>query len=1386
MGIAEKATMGRRSGLSAEQQALLQQRLRGAARSVHAPPRLRPREQPGPAPLSFAQQRLWFLDQLQPHSPLYNLPTAVRLRGPLERTALERAIQKIVARHESLRTRFVAEDGNPVQVVTAHVPIPLRLANLARHPAPEREAKLTQLLAEAARHPFDLSRHPLMSVLLVELDETDHVLLVNMHHIVSDAWSVGVFFRELKALYEAFRSGREAQLPGLPVQYRDYAIWQREWMQDGTMASQLAYWKSHLEGAPSVLELPSARPRPAVQTFTGDHASRELSPALTAALKRLSQTEGATLFMTLLAAFKLLLHRYTRQTNIVVGTPIAGRHLLETEGLIGFFVNTLALHTNLSGNPTFKELLARVRQGALDGMSHQDLPFERLVEELQPVRSSSYTPLVQVLFVFQNEAPPVLPGPDLTASPLPLETATSKFDLTVAVEERQGQLLATVEYSTALFDPDAIERLLSHFQTLLESVVANPAQKISQLPMLSAAERQQVLVTWNETTTGYPRSEIIPKLFEQQVEQCPDSVAIVFDDQSSTYRALNQKANQLARYLQRLQVGPGANVCLCLQRSPELLVSLLAILKAGGAYVSLDPAHPKERLAFMLDDVQARVVLTTTALQSALPALASSAVDHAPGTPKVLCLDAAWDAISREDASNLPGTATPESPAYVSFTSGSTGRPKGVCVPHRGVVRLVRGANYIDFGPHETFLQLAPVAFDASTLEIWGPLLNGGRLVLFPPGVPTLTELGEFIQRQRITTLWLTAGWFHQMVEESVEGLRGVRQLLAGGDVLSVPHVKKALDCLPDCVLVNGYGPTENTTFTSCHRITRADTERRSIPIGRPIANTKTFILDEDRQPVPIGVPGEVYVGGDGLALGYLNQPELTAEKFVRHALGPGSETRLYRTGDLAQWLPDGSLEFLGRIDNQLKIRGFRVELGEIEAVLHQHPAVCECAVAAHLDASHNKQLTAYFVTSADVPPTAEELREHLQRSLPEYMVPTAFVRLASLPLNSNGKVERSALPPPELSFPQSDEKIISPRDALERKLAALWEEVLGLKPIGATSHFFELGGHSLMAVRLVARIEKAFDKKLPVSAVFQSPTVAQLAMVLRDRQEGAAHSNLVTIQPRGDKPPLYLVHGVGGGMFWGYTNLARYLGPDQPLHAFSSRGLDGHEEFARIEQMAAHYVAQLRAAQPQGPYYIGGYCFGGVIAYEMARQLRRQGAAVGLLALINCAPPNSSYTQLHFSSASVLKFLKNLLYWSGYLWHLNLHQQRDLVRWRLRAMRKKFTRLLGPSRARLEKFDVDELVDLSAQPAERRTLWETHIRALLRYKPGHYDGRVTLFRTRGHSLLCSFDDSYGWGELAAGGVTVKIIPGDHESILVEPNVQLVAEALMQCLGLNL
>jgi aspartate racemase len=1372
-----------RPKLSAAKQALLEKRLRGEFRRPLGTPAISRRLDPRTAPLSFAQQRLWFFHQLEPESPLYNISTAVRLRGRLNHEALQKALTAIVGRHESLRARFVSEEGNPGQIIDPP-PSTLKLSvlDLSGRPPAQREATIDRILQTEASRPFNLSTDLMLRAVLGKLDETDHVLLLAMHHIASDGWSLGVLFRELTALYEAFDGGRPPSLSDLPIQYSDYALWQRQWLEGEVLEDQLEYWKHQLAGAPDFLDLPTDRPRPAIQTFRGHWRWHVLPRSLCDALKILSQQEGATLFMTVLAAFKTLLHRYSGQEDILVGSPIAGRNQIETEGLIGFFINTLVLRGDLSGDPTFRELLHRVREVTLEAYAHQDLPFDKLVEALRPERSSSHSPLVQVMFVLQNMPALDLKLPQLTVTPVPVDkvdTGTAKFDLMLQMEENERGLTAAVEYNSDLFDAATINRLLGHFQTLLEGIVADPDQRLSELPLLTPAERNQLLIEWNDTRTGYPRHKTIPELFSEQVAKRPDVVAVRSEDGQLTYRELNARANQLANFLNKHGVGPDVLVGVCMERSLETIVALLGILKAGGAYVSLDPSYPKERLGGMLEDSLAPVVLTQEKLRGALPDLAAKTNPNGSvRAVEVVSLDTGWPVIAEESAAAPPSPATPDNLAYVSYTSGSTGKPKGVCVPQRGVVRLVTETNYACFGSGEVFLQLAPIAFDASTLEIWGPLLNGGQLVVFPPRTPSLAELGEAIRKHQITTLWLTSGLFNQTVEEQLDSLKSVRQLLAGGDVLSVSHVARALGQLSRTQLINGYGPTENTTFTCCHQIVAPLPPNRSIPIGRPVSNTRVYILDAHLQPVPIGVPGELFIGGDGLARGYLNRPKLTAEKFIGDPFSDEPGARLYRTGDRARWLPGGVVEFLGRIDRQVKIRGFRIELEEIEIVLALHPAVKETVVMARKDHPGEKRLVAYVVAAGQPPPAAGELRRFLQQKLPDHMVPSAFLFLDALPLNTNGKVDRHALPMPD-SSKESARESVAPRDEVESRLAGIWEDVLDVRPVGVHDNFFELGGHSLLAVRLIARIGKSFGRKLSVATIFQTPTVGQLAVLLRENKAAISCSSLVAIQAKGSKPPIFFIHGVGGGNLWTYANLAPHLEPEQPVYGLESRGMRGLEEFERIEEMAAHYIEEIRTVQPHGPYYLGGYCFGGNVAYEVARQLRAQSEAVALLALLDSAPSNADYGRIPWWRPSfVFNFVANTFFWLADFFELKPEEQRDFVQRKFRVLKKRILRRIGREAVEPQTIDLEDIIDVARFPEIELKLWDVHLRALRDYVPQPYPGRVTLFRTRGQPFLCSFDPQFGWGALAAGGVEVVPIPGSHEKIFMEPHVRALAAKL--------
>ena len=1127
----------------------------------------------GPLPLSSAQESLWFVERMAPGTGTYNLPEAWRLEGRLNLEALQQSLDQLVRRHEVLRTEIRAQAGQPRQYILSAARIPLEIVELPRERYPESELQ-RQMQAEAEL-PFCLSRAPLARAKLFRRAPEEHVLVINLHHIISDAWSQKLFMRELGLAYSALVDSKQPVATPLPIQYADFALWQRELIESAGGREDFQYWRDVLGKPFKPLVLPpdygrepSAGLRPAVSRISnrpapmlgsnqspsprpsskGEGAAKaaygnksyqgftdcranvpphplgespqsrshqgavqyvELSPALAGSLKELSRKEGVTLFMTLLAGFEALLHRHTREEDILIGSPMACRERVELEGLLGLFVNTHALRCDLSGNPGFRELLGRVREVVLGVYAHQELPCEAILQRLPAIRngtghgktrrtvnappaktSRAPHPLFDIVFGWQGPALDRLDWPGAHATRVELDTNTAKFPWTVLVSEcPDGRLRLRSEFSTDLFESTTVARLMHQFVFLLERAVAAPETRVSELPLLSPPERQQLLAGCNQTQAEYERDSCIHELFEAQAQRSPEAVALRFGGREVTYRALNSRANQLAHRLRGCGVTCGVRVGLCLDRSIEMVIGLLGILKAGGSYVPIDRAYPAQRVDLMLKDSNCPVLVTDAAWSSR----------QAPESTarRVIRLDPELSALAGQSEEDPQAGAGPTSPAYVMYTSGSTGAPKGVVVPHRAVVRLVRHTNYLAFAEKLVFLQLAPVSFDASTFEIWGALLNGARLVIFPPGVPSLEKLGRTIRDSGITTLWLTAGLFHQMVEEQLESLRGLKHLLAGGDVLSPPHVARASRELTGCQLINGYGPTENTTFTSCYRVPRDWPEERVVPIGQPISNTRVYVLDPRLAPVPVGVPGELYIAGDGLADGYLNQPELTAKKFVPNPFEAGPSSRLYRTGDLVRWLADGNLEFVSRNDAQVKIRGFRVEPGEIECALARHPAVGMAAVAV-MNQGETKQLLAYVVPRAGQPVVEADLREFLARRLPSYMVPARILSLSALPLTPNGKLDRAALPQPEpVSIPTDAKAEVMPRTALEKTLADIWSEVLGRSPLGVHEDFFRLGGHSLLATQVISRIARNCGVELPVVALFEAPTIARLAALI-------------------------------------------------------------------------------------------------------------------------------------------------------------------------------------------------------------------------------------------------------------------------------------------------
>ncbi|HEY7122624.1 MAG TPA: amino acid adenylation domain-containing protein [Ktedonobacterales bacterium] len=1075
------------SELSSVKRALLDKYLQGDLSKAPAPALPIPqRAEQGPAPLSFGQQQLWLLTQFVPDLPIYNECVTLHLPGPLDLDVFERSFNEFLRLHDAWRTSFPLLDGQPVQMIQPPEPLSIPVRNLSRLPEEKREAEALRLATEDALAPFDLAKGPLLRPLLIKLTDEDHRLFLTMHHIIFDGVAIyQVLLPDLRAIYDSFLQGQPSPFPRPALQYADFAAWQRAWLPKEKLTGHLDYWKQQLKDAPTHLPLPTDRPRPPVQTYRGSMRPFALSLGLTNALKSLARQEGATFYMVLVAAFYTLLYRYTGQEDMLLGTATGGRNRPETQKMLGFFLDTLVLRVNLAGSPTFRELLARVREVTISAVAHEDMPFELLVRELHPERNLSQNPLFQVLLTLE---PPIAVLPSgWTLTQMDVTVGTSKFDLSLELDDRVDGLIGRFEYNSDLFDASTIDRMVGHWQTLLEGIVAHPAQRISELPLLTQAERQQLLVEWNATETASPQEHCLHQLFETQVERTPDALAVVFGEAYLSYRELNRKANQLAHHLKHQGVRPGVLVGLCVERSLEMVIGLLGILKAGGAYVPLDPTYPAERLDHMLTDARIPVMVTQRYLLTRLPDRGIAAV----------CLDADAPALDCQSDTNPLAEAAPETLAYVIYTSGSTGRPKGVQIPHRAVVNLLQAMQQRPgMSAADTLLAVTTLSFDIAALELFLPLVMGGRLVIASretamSGQALIVALAHYgvtlMQATPVTwKLLLAAGW------------QGSPQLraLCGGEALDLTLAQQLVPKVAS--LWNMYGPTETTIWSATAKI---EPGAGLVPLGLPIAHTQFYILDAQLQPVPIGVPGELSIGGAGVARGYLNRPELTAERFLPDPFSAIPGACLYKTGDLVRYRPNGQIEFLGRLDSQVKVRGFRIEPGEIESRLTQHPAVQAAVVVARADGAGEKRLVAYIVSAQPEECDARTLRGYLKERLPEYMVPAAFVTLAQFPLTPNGKTDRRALPDADELGKEQGDTFVAPRTPTEESLAAIWRDILRRNEIGIFDNFFELGGHSLLATQAIAQVCQTFQVELSPWNLFEAPTISDLAVMIVQKQ---------------------------------------------------------------------------------------------------------------------------------------------------------------------------------------------------------------------------------------------------------------------------------------------
>ncbi|MEH2109901.1 non-ribosomal peptide synthetase [Nostoc sp.] len=1350
-------------------------------------------ERNGNLPLSFGQQRIWFLHQFEPDSSSNNMPVVVRLTGNLNVAVLEESLREVVRRHEVLRTTFPAVNGKPTQVIATDVSLTLPIIDLQQVPDEQRETEALLLATKEAHQPFDLANGPILRLLLLRFCDREHLLIWNMHCIVCDGASSDLFYQDFTTIYKALSAGKASPLTPLPVQYADFTNWQYQWLQGEVLESQVNYWKQKLEGNLPIIELPYDHPRPhGVQTYRGDRAALLLSKTLNHALTDLSQKWGVTLFMTLLTVFELLLYRYSGQEDLLISFASASRGQVETERLIGFFSNTLVMRGNLAGNPTFRQLLDRVRKDCLEAYSHQDLPFERLIEELRPEQQSrNSSSLFQVKFSLN---PPWSNGRGMGAVQLPDLTITSlfgyiyhgktKYDLTLVLREQDNGLGMVFDYNAEMFDASTIERMLGHFKTLLEGIVANPDLPISELPLLTAGEQHQVLVDWHGKQANYPQNTCIHQWFETQAKRTPNNIAVSFENQQLTYQELNQRANQLAHYLQTLGVKSGVLVGLHVEPSLEMIVGLLGILKAGGTYVSIVPTSGQDNLAFILEDAQISLVLTQSSLAEKLS-------EH---QAQVICLDSDWKGIALHATENLQYYITDETLACVMYVSGGNGKPNGIAITHRNLVtHSLAISDTWELTQSDRLLLIPSISCDSFIESLFPTWISGAIAILQPQELQNSTaQFFSFIDQQQITVVNLPTSFWYELVNEpslSAQTLPvSLRLVMVGGEKVSrhayltwVEKVGKQVRWL------NAYGSLETTLTATVYdpeTATEASNTRSEIPIGRAIANTKIYILDQRSQPLPVGVTGEIYISGIGVA-GYFNRLELTSEKFIPNPFSSESGSYLYKSGDLGRYLSDGNIEFLGRLDNQAKIRGFRIELTEIETILGQFPGVQKTVVIAREDVPADKHLVAYLVPKQGETFGSEQLLSFLQQKLPEHLLPSAFVMVDSLPLNANGQVDRKALPALNPTNSKIEKIFATAENPLQLQLTEIWENVLGVHPIGITDNFFDLGGHSLLAVRLFSEIEKIVGKNLALSILLQAPTIEQLANIVeRERcsKPGVAAtptadvksetsipwSSLVPIQPNGSKPPFFCVHGLGGEVLR-FRELAVHLGSDQPFYGLQPQGLDGKQlPYTRIEEMAAHYIQQIQTIQPHEPYLIGGYSSGGIIAYEMARQLVMQGKKVALLVLFD------TYGSRNIASVPLTS--RN--------WKSLLAIASNYVIEQVKGNTERFKYQIKEILWRIV-FQFHLSLGRPLPYSNRKYMVEEATRqALRKYVLQVYSGQATVFRTEDGLVVGQreADAKMGWGKLALGGVDIYDISGIHNSIFKEPHVRSVSEKMKACI----
>lgn len=1366
-------------------------------------------------PLAAGQKGLWMTHQLAPHNYAYNTPLAFKVAGILDPGALQLALERLVQRHDAMRTRIVTIDGKTVNDVAPTGELFFKAEDIAGLD----ETEIVAYLKKIIRKPFDLQAGPLMRVYLFSKSRTEHILLFNFHHIVFDGGSVVPLLNDLKRLYNAEYSREQGSSPPLETTYADFVAWQEEMLAGDNGRVHKKYWRQQLKGAPPVLDLPADRNRPPLPSLTGAVHCAAFSPDLSARLKKLAEVENVSLFALLLSIFKVLLYRYTHQEDILVGTPLETRPGTRFEALIGYFVNMVAIRSALSGDMSFRTLLKQVQATAFEALEHGDYPFSEIVRELAPDHDRSRSPLFQTAFAYQNwamdiaamgAATPVSSG--LSFEPMLDIHQEGEFDVTLEIVETATDQQLFFKYNPDLFDAATIRRMAGHFRTLAESIIADPEKAVCRLQLLTDAEQHQILREWNDTRADFPRDKCVHQLFEAQVEKNPDAVAVICEDRRLTYWELNARANQLARHLRSLGVGPDVLVGICVERSLEMIVGLMGILKAGGAYVPLDPNYPQERLALMIEDAGLSILLTTTELSKNL----------AGDDLNLINLDCDDDVITGLPDDNLVANSTAEVLAYVLFTSGSTGTPKGVKVTHGNVLALLDGFETV--APWENTentgtepllcgTSVCPYSFDVSVWEFFSMLCYGGTLHLLAQEISgDPNRLADYFIQNNVANAYIPPALLIDLAEifESKRHSLPLKRMLVGVEPIKQGTLQRYRDLSAHFHIVNGYGPTEATICATFYNFQDATQMDRRTPIGTSVPGYSVYLVDQNMQLVPIGVTGEIVIGGPGLSRGYLNRTEMTKQKFIPNPFSDNPHSRLYKTGDMARMLADGNIEYIGRRDNQVKYRGFRVELGEIEAAIVQHDDISQTVVMLLEDQLGNQQLAAYILSDQSDRPTVYALKKSLKAKLPAYMVPSAIVFLDTFPLTPNGKVDRRALPEPDPAEYYTPEHYVEPCTNTEKELTSIWAEILSIPRIGTHDNFFDMGGHSLLAIRLIQCIERQLGASIPVASLFKAPTIAEMAALIDSKNAPNTFSPLVGIRPKKEKPPFFCIHPGDGNVFY-FTELARSLEKSQPFYGLQAYGLEpGTEPLSDIRQMASKYIETIRSVQPHGPYLIGGLCGGGTIAFEMAQQLKQIGETVPLLVLFDSLAPHMynpiDKTRFFIGFARDFDGLSS----SNLLPIFQLQRNIDP------------TEGVAGVRKDLERLNTEERLRILWACARKAGILQPDVKleyltrvfnvysgiysGILNYNARNYDGRIVFFRAHDEMIdtrsdrpasICRWiEDStslelvrkfrktpfLGWDKYADSPIKILDVPGNHFTMLAPPHLKTLKFHLERCL----